>query len=305
MGLLGKWVESLDYEYEILSTCTRHRSPRSTCKKCLDICEEEAITLVKDKPVISSDKCTECGNCISVCPVQAVAGIFPKRSVADNKLIAENRQIPTVKELLVLHKKGVRGLISEDNATIERWKPVLAEVNLILEQMEKEPFTITIEKLQAAEEEVYSRRELFSLWKKESQSIMKQVAPAKWRFNHQQLDLSKYYSDYQFAMISIDTDKCILCKACEFLCEKKCLKIGEENFTVTAQTCSNCQLCVDVCVEKAITIKEQISAAKEVHYPIYKKTCMACNESYDTLQENDEKCAMCTKREELGYLALS
>lgn len=305
MGLLSKWVESLDYEYEVLSTCTRHRSPRSTCKKCLDVCEEEAITLVKDKPVISSEKCSECGNCISVCPVQAVAGIFPKRSVADNKLIAEGCQIPTPKELLVLYKKGVRGLISEETATVERWKPVLEEVNLVLEQMDKEPFTITIQKLQPAEEEVYSRRELFSLWRKEGQSIMKQVAPAKWRFNQQQLDLSKYYPDYQFVTISIDPNKCILCKACEFLCEKQCLKIGDENFTVTAQTCSNCQLCVDVCSERAITIQEQISIAEDIHYPIYKKTCTACNQFYDTLQEHVEKCVMCTKREELGYLSLS
>jgi ferredoxin len=305
MGLLSKWVESLDYEYEILSTCTRHRSPRSTCKKCWDVCEEEAITFVKDKPVISSEKCVECGNCISVCPVQAVAGIFPKRSVADNKLVADSCPIPTVKELLVLHKKGVKGLVSEDTANLERWKPVLEEVNLMLEQMDKELFTISTQKLQEVEEEVYSRRELFSLWKKESQSIMKQVAPAKWRFNHQHLDLSKYYPDYQFAKISIDPNKCILCKACEFLCEKKCLKIGEENFTVTAQTCSSCQLCVDVCAEKAITIEVEISAAQEIQYPIYKKTCTACNQSYDTLQEHDEKCAMCTKREELGYLSLS
>lgn len=304
MGLLSKWVESLDYEFEILATCTRHQSPRSTCKKCSDSCEEEAVTFVKNKPVISREKCTECGNCISVCPVQAVAGIFPKRTVVDNKLLVDSEQTPTAKELLVLHKKGVEGLISEDTATIELWKPVIDKANAMLQRMDKEPFTITIRKLAAAEE-MYSRRELLSLWKKEGKSIMKQVAPAKWRFNHQQLDLSKYYPEYQFTFISIDPNKCILCKACEFLCEKKCLHIGEEGFSVTAQSCSACQLCVDVCAEKAITIEEQISTAQEIHYPLYKKTCRVCHQSFDTLREHDEKCVMCSKREELGYPSLS
>nr|WP_295974445.1 4Fe-4S dicluster domain-containing protein [uncultured Bacillus sp.] len=303
MGLLSKWVESLDYEYEILSSCTRHRSPRSTCSKCLDVCEEAAISLTKNKPVIVREKCVECGNCISACPVQAVAGIFPKRTVVDHKLLAVDEQLPTAKELLVLHKKGVKGLISEDTTTIELWNQVIEEANSMLKQLGKEPFTITIKTIQA-QEEVYSRRELFSLWKKESQSIMKQVAPAKWRFNHQQLDLSKYYPEYQFTSIIIDTNKCILCKACEFLCEKKSLAIGETDFTVTAQTCSSCLLCVDICSEKAITINEKISPAREVHYPVYQKTCSGCQQSFVTLREHDEKCVICTKREELGYIPL-
>ena len=40
MALLSKWVESLDYEYEILSSCTRHRSHHSTCTKCVETCEK-------------------------------------------------------------------------------------------------------------------------------------------------------------------------------------------------------------------------------------------------------------------------
>ena len=51
MALLSKWVESLDYEYEILSSCTRHRSHHSTCTKCVETCEKQAISINNGKPL--------------------------------------------------------------------------------------------------------------------------------------------------------------------------------------------------------------------------------------------------------------
>lgn len=300
MGILSKWVESLDYEYQILTSCTRHRSPHSTCKKCLDICDVGAITLINQKPVISKDKCIECGKCLSACPVQAIAGIFPKRAVSANKLLVTNEHIPTVKELLIFYKQGVKELMSKDIQSVEPWKQNIDQANSILQQLGEEPFTVTVGTIDKGEE-LYSRRELFSLWRKESQSFVKQVAPAKWRFNHQQLDLVKYYPDYQFAAVSINIDKCTLCHACEFLCEKKCLNITETSFSLTAQSCSSCQLCADICPEKAITVKEQISIAHDIHYPLYQKVCSACGKPFATLRENDEKCVECTKLE--GYLS--
>ena len=91
MGILSKWVESLDYEYEILHSCIRHRSPRSTCEECVKSCPENAISIYNSKPQIDNKKCTECGQCISVCPVQAVAGIYPNRTIKQGQLVS-NRQ---------------------------------------------------------------------------------------------------------------------------------------------------------------------------------------------------------------------
>ena len=299
MGLLGKWVESLDYEYEISTSCTRHRSPHSACEKCIAVCAEKAITLVNNKPVIEREKCTECGDCISACSAQAVSGIFPKRTVIGNQLLITREHKPTVKELLVLHKKGVKVIGSENPSLIEAWKQVIEETNSMLFQLGEEPFTLSNKAIEKAEES-YSRRELFSLWKKSSQSLMVQATPAKWRFNHNDLDLAKYYPDYQFTSITVDTNTCTLCKACDILCPKKCLTISETSFTVATQSCSSCQLCADICPEKAITIKDHITAVNDIHYPIYKKQCGVCHQPYNTLREHDEKCVMCTKRE--GYL---
>lgn len=119
MGLLSKWIESLDYDYEISSHCTRYVSPHSTCEKCLDSCDAEAIDLHNGKPRIDNKGCIECGKCISACPVQAIAGIYPKRMIIQNELVVHDQKIPTVKELLILFKKGIKTIVADTPNLLE------------------------------------------------------------------------------------------------------------------------------------------------------------------------------------------
>lgn len=295
MGLLSKWVESLDYEYEILSFCTRFVSPHSTCNKCVDSCTEDAITLVKGKPAIDNRKCSECGYCISACPVQAIAGIYPRRTIIQDQLVIQGSQLPTAKELLILRKKGVHVIVGETTELVESWKEPIDEANAILSQLKEKPFLVVTKCLEV--DEYCSRRELFSLWKKEGASVLKQVAPAKWRFNHTDLELARYYKDYQFTSITVDLDKCTLCTACQKLCEKKCFDIHCDQLLISSQNCSSCQLCVDTCQEKAISITDQISRAEIIIHPIFERVCTACNKTHKTVRDHEEKCVACRKRE--------
>lgn len=300
MNLLEKWVESLDYEYEILDTCTRFRSPLSTCEKCIESCDYDAISIVNKKPVLDVEKCVECGNCIAACPEQAVAGIFPKRTLLQNELVITRDHIPTVKELLVFYKKGIRSIRTDDPSLTERWQTPVDETNRMLVQLGEEPISIAIKRAEEVEEEKFSRRDLFSLWKKESKSIITQIAPAKWRFNHTDLNLAKYYADFQFTNIHVDIETCTLCTACEKLCYKDCFKIADDGFYVMAGNCSSCQLCVDICPEKAIKVQDEISTIHDITYPVYTKHCDKCKRDFTTLRESDEICVICTKR--AGFL---
>lgn len=298
MGLLSKWVESLAYEYEILPSCTRLVSPHSHCEKCVESCQHQAVSILNGKPVIDHRKCGDCGKCISACPVQAVAGIYPERIIIQNQLVMKGENIPTVKELLIFYKQGIKELIGDSPSQVELWSQPVEEANVILRQLGEMPFSVSIKTVE--EEMLYSRREIFSFWKTEAKSVLKQVVPAKMRFNQNALDLQKYYKNFQFTKVTVDQEKCILCEICQNLCQKKCLEIQDACFKIAPQGCSACQLCVDTCPEQAITVEDGISQKKETKLPVYQNICTACNQPFATLREHDKKCVACTKREMYG-----
>ncbi len=299
MGLLNKWMESLDYEFKVLPSCTRHQSPHSSCSICMDSCLEDAITLVDGKPSILQEKCSECGHCIVECPVHAIEGFFPKRNVYQNQLVVKDDHPPALRELLGYYRKGIHGIICEEEELSNDWQIMIEKANRALKQLGKDAFSIQYKKLEI-KEETFTRREVFTFWKKEAQSTLMQMAPAKWRFNYKELDLNKFYPNHQFFQISLDFTKCTLCKACERLCQKNCFKINDSDFTLLAQGCSGCMLCQDICPENAITINEEITTAEEAIHPIYIKTCIKCNSNYESLVDVDRKCVKCQKRELFG-----
>lgn len=294
MGLLSNWLESLDYDYEILSSCTRHRSRQSTCEKCVTACNEHAISMQNGKPVFDSKLCSQCGKCMASCPVQAIAGIFPKRKIVNHHLVISKDSIPTSIELLILYKKGIQTIIAEDEASLHSWKEVIEQTNSMLNQLEETPFSIS--KKHVNQEAYYSRREFFSLWKTEGKSIAKEVTPAKWRFNHHTFNLLKYYDgDFQFVRMQLDLEKCTLCGVCQRFCDRKCFDLREIEFILNGENCSSCQLCTDICPEKAIKIEEKIVKKETILFPIYEKVCEVCNKEFKTVNEHGSKCIVCYK----------
>ena len=43
------------------------------CGVCVDICPVDAITMKDGKAVIDEDACIDCGVCVSECPVEAIS----------------------------------------------------------------------------------------------------------------------------------------------------------------------------------------------------------------------------------------
>lgn len=297
MGFLGRYIESLDYEYEILPTCTHRKNSHSKCQKCVESCEYQAISFVNGYPEINHELCSECGKCITACPVQAVAGIYPFRTIQEKQLIITDKRVPSKKELLVLYGKGIKTISCEDSSLLKLWKETIETANSDLRQLGKEPFIISAQPV-SQKEAGYTRRDLFTFWKKESKSVLKLAAPAKWRFNHDDFNVKKYYDDYLFTTISIDMMKCSLCTACQRICEEKVFHIHEDRFIISPASCTSCQLCADVCPDEAIKIIDCITEKSEdTILQIHQNSCIVCNKDFDSLDAENNKCDICTKRE--------
>mgnify|MGYP006302592711 CR=1 FL=1 len=43
----------------------------TACGACVDVCPVDAITL-EDKAVVDADTCIDCGTCVDECPVEAI-----------------------------------------------------------------------------------------------------------------------------------------------------------------------------------------------------------------------------------------
>lgn len=299
---LSHWLESLAYDYNILSHCSRYQSPRSSCMECIDSCPENAIKIEDGKPKIKSKDCIECGDCVASCPVQAVEGFLPKRTIIDKQYIVDSKKAPSLKELLVYYKKGITTIVCDEQYVNPEWEDTIRNVNEVLEKLGEKPFKIRHEKELPDNSDLMTRRELFFTWEKDLKQIAKNMTPAKWRFNHESLNLSNYYPDYQFVDITLDTNKCTLCKACQKLCEKNCLQINETHFSILTQYCSNCTLCQDICPEGAISLKRMISPASVRNHHIHIKRCSTCEETYETLDEEQHLCVICRKKEEYSMI---
>ena len=53
--------------YRITERCTN-------CGECLPVCPLEAILSGEKKPTIDPDLCTDCGTCSDICPARAIEG---------------------------------------------------------------------------------------------------------------------------------------------------------------------------------------------------------------------------------------
>jgi len=44
----------------------------TACGACVDVCPVDAIT-IEDKAVVDEDTCIDCGTCVDECPVEAIS----------------------------------------------------------------------------------------------------------------------------------------------------------------------------------------------------------------------------------------
>ena len=81
-------------------------APCSLCRKCLEVCGEDALSLAEtaERPAVDRDRCVKCGQCIRVCPTGTlVAGRSGYRVLLGGKL---GRHPRLARELGGLHSEA-------------------------------------------------------------------------------------------------------------------------------------------------------------------------------------------------------
>ncbi|VEB55904.1 polyferredoxin [Salmonella enterica subsp. enterica] len=125
---------TIDPAVDVTQACVRRRFRFSSCRACADVCPAQAFSLAQGQVSIDTTRCIACGDCLFVCPVDAITGIKPvKRFVQGDTLVGPfSLQAPTVDELLLWHSQyGIRFI----DIAVERsaqWLMALAGLNLAL-----------------------------------------------------------------------------------------------------------------------------------------------------------------------------
>ncbi len=125
---------TIDPAVDVTQACVRRRFRFSSCRACADVCPAQAFSLAQGQVSIDTTRCIACGDCLFVCPVDAITDIKPvKRFVQGDTLVGPfSLQAPTVDELLLWHSQyGIRFI----DIAVERsaqWLMALAGLNLAL-----------------------------------------------------------------------------------------------------------------------------------------------------------------------------
>lgn len=62
---------------EVPERCVAVRNRNSKCRRCKDVCAENAITVGNNKLAVDNKVCSECGLCTVVCPTEALVPLRP------------------------------------------------------------------------------------------------------------------------------------------------------------------------------------------------------------------------------------
>jgi Pyruvate/2-oxoacid:ferredoxin oxidoreductase delta subunit len=227
------------------------------------------------------------------CPLSAIEGIASNRNFEKGSLVFDEGYTPSLKELLIYKKRGMTS-IQVNNQLNHEWETVAANANEQLQLLGESPIAF-VEKVN---EEVLSRRAFFGSFQKEGKQLAKSMAPAAWKMEQDDWKLTKYYPDFQFYSVTIDTSKCSLCQACFSLCPENVFQIVDNNQLVIENgKCLNCTSCTDVCSENAIKIIPDVKRKIKKFEPVHSKACHDCGHSFYTFVKGKVKCHVCADRD--------
>ncbi|MGG3470089.1 4Fe-4S binding protein [Neobacillus pocheonensis] len=287
------WLESMHIDVKVTNNCSKISNLRSTCSICLETCKYSSITSIEQSIEIDSVRCNSCGECIIACPLSAITGATTGREFEQSSLIYKDVITPTVKELLIYNKRGIKTIQIGQSTLNQQWETILNKTNEILECMGLSPINV----VQKSNEDKLTRRAFFTSVQREGKQLTKSMTPTSWRMEAGEWKIANYYHDYQFYTVDIDNQKCSLCKACISFCSEAVFSQVDSFLQIDHEKCVNCHSCRDICPEQAIQIKPEIKVKNQTNITFQQKECCVCGKTFSTFQPDREKCHICINRD--------
>ncbi|EIT8500108.1 4Fe-4S binding protein [Salmonella enterica] len=255
---------TIDPAVDVTQACVRRRFRFSSCRACADICPAQAFSLAQGQVSIDTTRCIACGDCLFVCPVDAITGIKPvKRFVQGDTLVGPfSLQAPTVDELLLWHSQyGIRFI----DIAVERsaqWLMALARLNLALRRYGEPGWSF---KHVVGAEINASRRTLFHVPRDAITPCA--VEPGKRR-------LRQAFSAFSECVPEISPQECRMCGACWRSCPENVIQFDDNTLTIVAARCTGCGGCA-----------------------AYTLTCESCKRTFHALTPEHTHCVLCQSPE--------
>ncbi len=333
--------------------CLQLNLSSNKCTKCKDTCSKAAIKLESDAISFNKNLCNSCGICRAACPTQAInmGGLGEEnilRTIKDKdniifscskkggkgtlKLTCLHAFHPELlAALFIMHEDK---LFYFNTSRCKNCEIVMDNSSLFFESLTKaESFVKSIginpkyeiifdeENLNNLSEKSISRRDLFSLFRKESSNVATNVVDTIVSDKDSYLSIRKILLDGIQGKSDLPkhnlignksllrtwniNNSCNGCGNCKTTCPYEAWKIekkeGKLNIYHNAGKCYQCGKCVTKCSQNAI--EEGNLAVGDLYIYSLKKQVLltkCCSCSKDFMPINDEKqCPICDKKEAL------
>ncbi len=268
--------------------CLRNEYYYNQCSKCIDICPENAISLVKNKISLSEKECTGCSICSGVCPTEALVSknFNPEEFVKsfiikDETTISCKKNTPCLsvfdsmhyiaialkKDRVICDLSGCKDcVLNKEEKVSSSIEERIKEANSFLDFINSDK-KVEISK----EKKMLSRRELFgkifkdiknfefkeiSKEEEHKQEVPKKLTLLKSVLKEflQNSDKSVFEGRVPFIVNKKIEDNCTNCGECVQFCPTEALFYSGDLSKIFFQSgkCVNCDICNDICKEKAM-----------------------------------------------------
>ena len=274
---------AFDPTMEVMSHCVRRRFRFSSCTACEKACSAGVFNTGEAGIDVDASQCVHCGNCLYVCPVDAICGVTPHaRYYNGDTLVGPlTQQAATVNELLLWHREhGIRfiAMTLEQNPN---WMLALARLNVTLKQYGEPVWGIKPPETTGIN---IARRSMFHAPREDAATGT--VTPGLRRVRQQFREISE-------TSVSIDPSRCVVCHACSRACQDSVILMNQGEVTIDSARCTGCGSCAAVCSHDALTLSALIGPAKIMRMMAFARQCHVCQREFWAFDPEASQCSLC------------